>query len=353
MDSHTNRITVAMRTALLRAWWCLRTLHVSRTPERIAPVGEFGFAYDTFGRSDAPPVLLIAGFGQQMIGWDESFCALVAAQGFYVIRYDHRNIGRSGKLGAPPAPGLMSAWARLNPARWLGSLAGDHPNTLHDMADDAAALLGALGIESAHIVGISMGGMIAQLLAIHHPQRVRTLTSISSTTGDPVIGRPTQAALWKLLTPAPRDNDGFAEHAVQLWQMLRTTDDAVEDALERKRARRMLARGMSPEALRRQLSAVIRSRSWKSALASVAAPALVIHGERDPLVPVAAGKDTADALPGAELLLLPGVGHALPAASWRRVASAIARHAKRFEAMPASRSLSVLAPARQPRAKRG
>lgn len=345
-------MAIAMRTLLLRAWWRLRTLHVPRTPERIARVGSFGFAYDSFGRNGAPPVLLIAGFGQQMIGWDESFCALLAARGFRVIRYDHRNIGRSGKVSDPPAAGLIGAWSRFSPTRWLGSLAGDHPNTLRDMAEDAAGLLAALGIDSAHVVGISMGGMIAQLLAIHHPARVRTLTSISSTTGDPLIGRPTQSALWKLLAPAPHDSDGFAEHAAELWRLLRTTDDAFEDAIERRRARRMLDRGVSPEALRRQLSAVVRSRSWKSALALVTSPALVIHGERDPLVPPAAGKDTADAIPGAKLLLLADVGHALPASSWHRVVGAIGQHAKQFEDAQAT-ARDPAAPSRQPRAKCG
>lgn len=338
MGHLTNRIAVATCGAMLRAWWRIRTVHVPHTPERIAPVGGFGLAYDTFGWRDAPPVLLIAGFGQQMIGWDDSFCALLAARGFRVIRFDNRNMGHSSKLSSAPARGalaLVRAWTQLHPARWLGSLSGTHLHTLRDMADDAAGLLTALEIDSAHAVGISLGGMIGQLLAIHHPERVRTLTSISSTTGDPVLGRPNQSVLWKLLTPAPHDRDGFAEHAVGLWRLLRATNDVVEDALERKRAVRMVDRGVSPEAARRQLVAVLKSRSWKSALASVTAPTLVIHGELDPLIPVAAGRDTAEAVPGAKLLLLPDVGHALPASSWRRVIGAIAQHARQFEAAQA------------------
>ncbi len=338
MGQLAQQIAVTARSAALRAWWRIRTLHVPRTRERIARVGGFGLAYDTFGWRDAPPILLIAGFGQQMIGWDESFCALLAARGFRVIRFDHRNMGHSSELRAAPArgaPALGKAWTQLHPGRWLGALAGAHLHTLRDMADDAAGLLAALEIDSAHAVGISMGGMIGQLLAIHHPARVRTLTSISSTTGDPVLGRPNQSALWKLLTPAPPDRDGFAGHAVELWRVLRATDDAVEDAMERKRALRMVDRGVSPEAVRRQLAAVLKSRGWKSALASLTAPTLVIHGERDPLIPVAAGRDTAEAVPGAKLLLLPDVGHALPAASWRRVIDAIAQHARQFEAAPA------------------
>jgi pimeloyl-ACP methyl ester carboxylesterase len=335
-----NRITRSTRSALLRAWWRIRTLHVRRSVERIAPVGAFGFAYDTFGADDAPPMLLIAGFGQQLIAWDDSFCALLAANGFHVIRFDHRDMGRSAKLAVPPprgALGALKAWtSRFHPIRWLASVTGGEQHTLRDMADDAAGLLTALGIDSAHVIGVSMGGMIAQLIAIHHPERVRTLTSLSSTTGDPILGRPNHAALQELLAPAPRDADGFAEHAVALWRLLRGTDDAFEDELERKRALRMYARGVSPEAVRRQLIAVMKSRSWKSALSAVAAPTLVIHGERDPLIPVAAAKDIATTIPGAKLLLLPDVGHALPASSWPRVVDAIVAHAKAFDAAATS-----------------
>ena len=342
-----NRLALATRSALLRAWWRLRTLHVPHTSERIAPVGGSGLAYDGFGPANAPPVLLIAGFGQQMIGWDDSFCALLAARGFRVIRFDNRNMGHSAKLSAPGARegrALFKAWAHFHPARWLGPVSGTHVYTLRDMADDAAGLLAALGIESAHVVGISMGGMIGQLLAIHHAARVRTLTSISSTTGDPVLGRPNQTVLWKLLTPTPQEGEAYVDHAIKLWRLLRGTDDAVEDAVERDRARRMLKRSVSVEAVRRQLIAVIRSRTWKSKLASITAPTLVIHGERDPLIPVEAGRDTARTAPNAKLLLLSDLGHALPASSWRRITAAIARHARRFEDTRAEQPAKSIAP---------
>jgi pimeloyl-ACP methyl ester carboxylesterase len=332
-------IPVAVRARMLRAWWRLRTIGVPRTPERSVRVGGFSLAYDTFGRYDAPPILLIAGFGQQMIGWDDSLCALLAGRGFHVIRFDNRDMGRSSRTHAPGVPdskALSMAWTHLHPLRWLGDYAARHFHTLRDMADDAAGLLTALGIESAHVVGISMGGMIAQLLAIHHPTRVRTLTSISSTTGDPRLPRPDQSVTSELLKPAPRDRRGFARHAVKLWRILRATEEPVEDAFEYRRALRMHDRGLSPEGVRRQLMAIFQAGSRKHALASVKAPTLVIHGERDPLISVEGGEATAQAVPGAKLLLLAGVGHALPASSWRLIIDAIAQQAATFENAPAA-----------------
>jgi pimeloyl-ACP methyl ester carboxylesterase len=336
-----NRIAVAIRVASLRAAWRLRTLRVQRAPERSVSVGGFSLAYDSFGPYGAPPILLIAGFGQQMIGWDDAFCALLAARGFHVIRFDNRDMGRSSRTHAAhvPEPGaLAKAWTHLHPLRWLGDYAARQFYTLRDMADDAAGLLAGLGIDSAHIVGISMGGMIAQLLAIHHPARVRTLTSISSTTGDPRLPRPDQSVATQLLTPAPRDRRGFAKHAVALWRTLRATDDPVEDAFEYRRALRMHDRGLSAEGVRRQLMAIFQAGSRKDALARVKAPTLVIHGEQDPLITVEGGRATAEAVPGAKLLLLAGVGHALPASSWAVVIDAIAQHARSFESAPVGAS---------------
>lgn len=342
-----SRLGVAIRVARLRAAWRLRTMRVPRAPERNASIGGFSLAYDSFGFRGAPPILLIAGFGQQMIGWDDSFCALLAARGFYVIRFDNRDMGRSSRIQAAHAPeprALINAWTHLHPLRWLGEAAREF-YTLRDMAGDAAGLLTALGVDSAHIVGISMGGMIAQLLAIHHPTRVRTLTSIASTTGDPRLPRPDRSVTTQLLTPAPRERRAFAKHAVKLWRILRATDDPVEDAFEYRRALRMHDRGLSAEGVRRQLMAIFQADSRKHALGLVKAPTLVIHGERDPLITVEGGRATAEAVPGAKLLLLAGVGHALPAPCWPQVIDAIARHAASFESAPvgASENAALLA----------
>ena len=205
------------------------------------------------------------------------------------------------------------------------------PYTLHDMADDTVGLMDALGIGSAHVVGASMGGAIAQLVAIRHPQRLRTLTSIMATSGDPGLPPPTPQAMTVLLAPTPTERNAYIERYIQTWQVLRGTGFALDDARDPERASRLHARGLNPPGIARQLAAILASGSRKQQLASLRAPTLVIHGAADPLVPVECGIDVAETVPGAKLVVIEGMGHALPISMWPRIVDAIAEHAASTE----------------------
>ena len=279
--------------------------------------------YDSFGDPAAAPLLLIMGLASQMIAWDDSFCKQLAARGYWVIRFDNRDIGRSTYL---TAAGVPDAGAAL-----MAALAGrpvQAPYLLRDMADDAVGLLDALGIKSAHIVGASMGGAIAQLLAIHHPTRVRTLTSIMATTGEPGLPPPTQQAMAVLLKPPPRNKSDYLQSFQQTWKVLRVGSFPEDEARDIERAERNFARGLNPAGVARQLVAIVASGSRKRALASVRAPALIIHGDVDPLVPLACGTDTQRSIPGARMHVIKGMGHALPISMWPSIIDAIAAHAQ-------------------------
>lgn len=288
----------------------------------VAKANGIEIVYDTFGEVSDPPLLLIMGLGQPMIAWDEEFCAAFAAQGYWVIRFDNRDVGLSTQFdgaGVPNLSALMQATAQGHAAQ--------APYMLADMAGDAVGLLDALGIESAHVVGVSMGGMIAQEMAIHHPARVRTLTSIMSTTSDPALPPPTPEAMAVLLTPAPMDRAGYIEDSVETWQVLNGPVLPLDKDFVRARAERTYDRGLRPAGTARQLAAVTTSGSRREALRSVRAPTLVIHGDADPLVPVEAGIDTAESVPGAELMVVEGMGHNIPLVVAPRIVGAIARHA--------------------------
>jgi pimeloyl-ACP methyl ester carboxylesterase len=290
-------------------------------PTRVK-VNRIEIVYDTFGEPSASPLLLIMGLGEQMIAWEEDFCTQLAAQGYWVIRFDNRDVGLSTKLdeaGVPDVLALMQAQTRGG--------AVQAPYTLRDMADDAVGLLDALAIVSAHVVGISMGGMIAQEVAIHHPTRVQTLTSIMSSTGHPELPPPKPEALPVLVTPFPTDREGYIKHSIETWRVLSGPGFPVDEDRIRERAGQFFDRGLSLAGTARQLAAILASGSRQEALRSVAVPTLVIHGDADPLVPVECGIDTANSIPGAELLIIKDMGHDLPLAVAPRVIEAIARHA--------------------------
>lgn len=288
----------------------------------IARVGNVDLMYDSFGDPADPPMLLIMGLGGQLIDWDNEFCTQLAEHGFWVIRFDNRDSGLSTKFDHLPVPNiqlLVLAQAFRRTVRV--------PYLLRDMADDAVGLLDALGITSAHIVGISMGGMIAQEIAIRHPERLFSLTSIMSTTGARGLPGPQRAARSILLRRAPEDRASYIESAVPRWRVLGGSIIPLGDEHARQRAAAAFDRGRSAAGAGRQLAAIIASGSRREALRSLHIPTLVLHGDADPLVPVANGIDTAKAIPGAKLHIIKGMGHALPRVVWSEVVDAIVQHA--------------------------
>lgn len=290
------------------------------TPAR-ATINGIEIVYDAFGHATSPPLLLNAGWGGQMIAWDEEFCAQLAARGYWVIRYDYRDVGLSTKLdgaGVPDTPALQEAMARGE--------AVEVPYTLRDMMDDAVGLLDVLGVESAHLVGSSMGAGIAQLMAIHHPSRVRTMTLLGSTTDDPKLPAPPHEVLTVLLKPSPADREGYIESFVEKRLVLHGTSLPFDEGRMRERARRIFDRGLCPDGAARQLAANIATGSLKDELRSIKVPTLVIHGSEDPFG-IEHGIDTADTIPGAELLIIEGMGHGSSPDVWPQVIEAIARHA--------------------------
>jgi pimeloyl-ACP methyl ester carboxylesterase len=280
--------------------------------------------YETFGAKDADPLLLVMGLGGQMVLWDEGFCRLLADRGFHVIRFDNRDVGKSTHMDASGVPDVMTLIAASN-----GSLALKPAYTLSDMAADSVGLLDALQIESAHVVGASMGGMISQTIALEHPARVKTLTSIMSTTGDPSLPPPAPEALAFLVTPSPADREGAIQHGVEMFRAIGSTGFEFEEAHIRKLATLQYERGFNPGGVLRQLAAILASGSRKQHLARLSVPTLVIHGKVDPLIPVECGVDTAASIPGARLELVDGMGHDMPIVLWPRLVEWIAGHASR------------------------
>jgi len=309
----------------------LPPISVPYQPPRFAAANGIELCYDIFGDDDAEPMVMIMGLGAQMIHWDDDFCRELAARGFRVIRFDNRDIGMSSKMTGGK-PFTLYELAKL---RFLGTPL-TAPYKLCDMAADTVGLLDALGIASAHVVGASMGGMIAQEIAIEHPARVRSLVSIMSTTGNPRLPQPGRAVAVMLLQPQPVTYDAFVARFKQTWLFLRVGRFPEDEARDTDRAERTFARGLHPAGVGRQLRAILASGSRKERLAAVTAPTLVIHGKVDPLVHPAGGRDTAASIPAAELLMIDGMGHALPISMWTRVIDAIAGHARGSKAEPAA-----------------
>jgi pimeloyl-ACP methyl ester carboxylesterase len=291
-------------------------------PPRIARANGIDICYEIFGDASAEPILLIMGLGAQMIEWQEDFCWQLAARGFRVIRFDNRDIGGSSRL---------SGGKRLSPFELLKlrflKIPVTATYTLRDMAEDVTGLMDALGIASAHIVGASMGGMIAQEMAISFPQRLRSLTSIMSTTGNPRVPPPTREAMAIMMAPPPTTRDDYFVRFAQTWKMLRVGHFPEDEALDQARAERTYARGLNPAGVGRQLRAILASGNRSERLRSVKVPTLVIHGTVDPLVHPEGGKDTAVAIPGAQLLMIEGMGHAMPIPMWPEIIDAIDQHA--------------------------
>jgi pimeloyl-ACP methyl ester carboxylesterase len=270
--------------------------------------------YETFGERSNPTALLVMGLGTQMVAWHEDFCRELAAKGLYVVRFDNRDVGRSTHMsGRPPTVAqLLTRSSRA--ARY----------TLGDMADDAAGLLAELDLAPAHVIGASMGGMIAQTLAARHPQAVRSLVSIMSNTGSRRSGQPSLRVYPIFLRRPPRERAAFVAHLARLFGVIgspglpRDADDMHAIAMA------SYDRGHDPEGPGRQLAAIIASGNRTAELARIAAPTLVIHGTADPLISPSGGRATAQAIPGAELMMVEGMGHDLPRAAWPQLIDRIA-----------------------------
>jgi pimeloyl-ACP methyl ester carboxylesterase len=255
----------------------------------------------------------------QLIHWDLELCEQLAERGFHVIRFDNRDAGLSTKIEAPVP----------NVVRLMAGLPTKVPYLLSDMAADAFGLLDHLGIERAHVVGTSMGGMIAQQMAIEKPERVLSLASMMSTTGDRVVGTP-KLRVWSVLTRrAPNGRDAYIEYFARVFRMIGSPAYRVDEGRVRELAGATYDRDHNPAGTARQLTAVLASGSRTAALRELDLPAVVIHGEADPLLPVRGGRATANAIPGAELITIPGMGHDLPKELWPTYVDAIARNAER------------------------
>jgi pimeloyl-ACP methyl ester carboxylesterase len=298
-------------------------------PPQLARTNGIELCYEIFGDAEAEPMLLIMGLGAQMIHWDDDFCRQLAARGFRVIRFDNRDIGKSSKLSG----GKRLTAVELLKLKFL-KIPVAAPYKLSDMAQDVIGLMDTLRIKSAHLVGASMGGMIAQEIAITFPERVHSLTSIMSTTGNPKIPPPTREASAILMAPPPATKEEYFVRFAQTWKVLRAGSFPEDEALDRSRAERTFARGLNPAGVARQLRAILASGSRKERLRAVKAPTLVIHGTVDPLVRPEGGKDTAASIPGAKLLMVEGMGHALPIPMWPQIIDAIDKHAHAASARP-------------------
>jgi len=277
--------------------------------------------YETFGDPADPTLLLIMGLGGQLIDWPDGMCELFAARGFHVVRYDNRDVGLSTHL--PDSVDVLGLFQSA-----LGQ--DGHivvPYLLSDMARDAVGLLDHLGVEQAHLVGVSLGGMIAQTAALEHPDRVASLTSIMSTPG-PTIVSPTPEALTALLSPPAPDVGQAQERAIErakVWG----SPGLYDDAEIRDRVRRAWGRHYDPMGTARQFAAILASGDRTGALGGLALPTLVIHGTADTLIPQGGGEATAAAVPDAKLLLIEGMGHDLPEPLWEQLVGAVTEHASR------------------------
>jgi pimeloyl-ACP methyl ester carboxylesterase len=278
--------------------------------------------YETFGDRASPALLLIAGNGAQLNFWNAGFCELLSKEGFFVIRFDNRDAGLSTKFGKAGIPDMM--------AMIKDAMAGkpvDSAYSLDDMADDAVGLLQALGIRKAHICGASMGGMIAQVVTYRHPEHVLSLTSIMSNTGNPGMPQGKPEAIAAVVAPPPEEREAYIEHNLNVWRKIWSPGFPFEEKRAREFIEQSYDRSYYPQGMARQNAAVMACGDRRPSLASIKVPTLVIHGSGDPLIPVESGKETAQAIPGANLLIIEGMGHDMPKGAWPEIASAIARHA--------------------------
>ena len=290
-------------------------------PMNLLKANGIDLAYDSFGNPSDDVVLLISGLGTQMIRWTQAFCEALAARGYRVIRFDNRDAGCSTHFRdcVPPDFGALAA----------ALMAGQRPElpyTLHDMAADAIGLMDALGIDRAHVAGRSMGGMIAQVMASEYPSRVLSLTSIMSSSGNPGLPQAAPEVMGMMMRPVPNpvsDQEGFLTHSVAFARHIGSTGFPFDEESHRRLVLEEARRAYDPGGTGRQIAAMAVAGDRRARLATIKAPALVIHGAADPLIPAACGRDTADSIPDARFMLIEGMGHDLPPALYEQVATAI------------------------------
>jgi pimeloyl-ACP methyl ester carboxylesterase len=288
--------------------------------EKIAPANGIELAYQEMGEPDGRPLVLVMGLATQMLAWDEGFCAMLVDRGFRVVRFDNRDIGRSTRIESAGVPSRIDM---------MSGRQATAPYFLRDMAADTFGLMDHLDIESAHIVGASMGGMIVQTMAIEHPERVRSMVSIMSTTGSRWTGLPSWKAIGVLLGRPPKGRDAAVERSVRTFGVIGSPGYPLDEERLRDVAGRSYDRGHSAAAVLRQLHAITASGDRTQALHGVHVPTTVIHGKADPLVRPAGGRATARAIPGARLKMIDGMGHDLPRDLWPTFVDAIATNAER------------------------
>ncbi|QUL37032.1 alpha/beta fold hydrolase [Erythrobacter sp. JK5] len=293
-------------------------------PHITAPTTGIELFYEEHGNPGDDPILLVMGLGAQMILWPDEFVEALVGHGHRVIRYDNRDIGLSQKMEGARAPGI--AWQVIRQKiGWPARV----PYTLADMAADGAGLLTALDIPRAHVVGASMGGMIAQLMAVNHPGQLQSLTSIMSTTGHPRLPQADKPAIDALTAPLPSmEEEDLIAHGINVQEKIGSPGYPADAERRRARVQALVQRSVYPPGLPRQLAAIIDDGDRRERLRSVSVPTLVLHGEADPLVKLEGGKDTAEHIPGARLVTIPGWGHDLPAELIDRLAQEIAEHAR-------------------------
>jgi pimeloyl-ACP methyl ester carboxylesterase len=280
--------------------------------------------YETFGSPSGRPLLLVIGIGLQMILWDDDLCKDLAKRGHYVIRFDNRDVGLSTKFDDAGVPNLGEIFGKLMRGEEVKP-----PYTIDDMADDAVGLLDAIGIQKAHICGMSMGGMIAQSIAIRHPSHTLSLISIYSTTGNPELPKAKPEVMSLYSTPSPNEREAYIEYRLNIVKNIAGPGFRPDEIWTRKITADSYDRCFYPQGLIRQFVAIQMQPNRVPALASVKVPTLVVHGTDDPLISVEGGKDTAKAIPGAQLMLIEGMGHDLPhGGPWPQIVEAIAAHTR-------------------------